>query len=148
MFRFPFYNEIRERVAGRTKPERLRNKKMKISWFSCLLTIVFLFTAPSNVLSADFRCGTNIISIGARKSEVLRKCGEPASTEIWEAVRYKGSLGSRPVLPDEDLPRSFLVKELVTIEEWEYNLGPGQFIRYLRFENGRLIRITTGDYGY
>ena len=35
-----------------------------------------------------------------------------------------------------------------TIEEWEYNLGTGQFIRYLRFENGRLIRITTGDYGY
>ena len=110
--------------------------------------IFFLFAAPSDVLSADFRCGNNIISIGARKSEVLRKCGEPASTETWEAVRYKGSLGSRPVLPDEDLSRPFLVKELVTIEEWEYNLGPGQFIRYLRFENGRLIRITTGDYGY
>ena len=68
--------------------------------------------------------------------------------ETWEAVRYKGSLGSRPVLPDEDLSRPFLVKELVTIEEWEHNLGPGQFIRNLRFENGRLIRITTGDYGY
>jgi hypothetical protein len=121
---------------------------MTISWFSYLLVIFFLFTAPSNGRTADFRCGTSIISVGARKSEVLRKCGEPANTEIWEAVRYKGTLGSRPVLPDEDLPRSFLVKELVTIEEWEYNLGPGQFIRYLRFENGRLIRITTGDYGY
>jgi hypothetical protein len=39
-------------------------------------------------------------------------------------------------------------KELVTVEEWEYNLGPTKFIRYLRFENGRLIRITDGDYGY
>jgi len=36
----------------------------------------------------------------------------------------------------------------VTVEEWEYNLGPGRFIRYLTFENGRLIKITTGDYGY
>jgi len=115
---------------------------------SCFFMIFFLFPAPSDVLSADFRCGNNIISIGARKSEVLRKCGEPANTETWEAVRYKGSLSSRPVLPDEDLSRPFLVKELVTIEEWEYNLGPGQFIRYLRFENGRLIRITTMDYGY
>jgi len=121
---------------------------MKISRFSFLLMLFFLFAGPSNVLPADFRCGTYIISIGARKSEVLRKCGEPASTEIWEAVNYKGSLGSRPVLPDQDLSRPFLVKELVTIEEWEYNRGPGQFIRYLRFENGRLIRITTGDYGY
>jgi hypothetical protein len=40
------------------------------------------------------------------------------------------------------------VKELVTIEEWEYNLGSNRFIRYLRFENGRLTRITEGDYGY
>jgi hypothetical protein len=121
---------------------------MKRLWFFFLSIIFFLCAAPSSVLPADFRCGANIISVGARKSEVLRKCGEPASMEAWEAVRYKGSLGSRPVLPDEDLSRPFLVKELVTIEEWEYNLGPGQFIRYLRFENGRLIRITTGDYGY
>jgi len=40
------------------------------------------------------------------------------------------------------------VKELVTVEEWEYNLGPTRFIRYLQFENGRLIRIIDGDYGY
>ncbi len=121
---------------------------MKMSWTSLLLMLFILLAVPPTVLPADFRCGANIISIGARKAEVLRKCGEPASLETWEAVRYKGSLGPRPVLPDEDLSRPFLVKELVTIEEWEYNLGPGQFIRYLRFENGRLIRITTGDYGY
>jgi len=41
-----------------------------------------------------------------------------------------------------------LAKELITIEEWEYNFGATQFIRYLRFENGRLREITTGDYGY
>ncbi len=79
---------------------------------------------------------------------MLRKCGEPANIEAWEAVRYKGSLGSHPLLPDEDLSRHILIGEQVRIEEWEYNLGPGQFIRYLRFENERLIRITTGDYGY
>lgn len=110
--------------------------------------IFFLFAVPSPVPAEDFRCGANIISIGARQSEVRRKCGEPTSTQTWEAVRYKTSLGSRPVLPDEDIARPFLIKELVSIEEWEYNRGPSQFIRYLRFENGRLIRIITGDYGY
>jgi len=121
---------------------------MSPSWFrvSALLFFLFIFAADSP--AEDFRCGGDIISIGARKTEVLRKCGEPSSIETWEAVRYKSSLGSRPVLPDEDLARPFLVKELVNIEEWEYNQGPGKFIRYLRFENGRLIRITTGDYGY
>jgi hypothetical protein len=42
----------------------------------------------------------------------------------------------------------FLVDELVTIEEWEYNLGPTKFIRYLTFENGWLVSIALGDYGY
>jgi hypothetical protein len=134
--------------GNRSSNVREGRRKMKKAWISSLLMIFLLFVAASHGLPADFRCGVNIISIGTRKAEVLRKCGEPASAETWEAVRYKGSFGSRPVLPDEDLSRPFLVKELVTIEEWEYNLGPGQFIRYLRFENGRLIRITTGDYGY
>jgi len=51
-------------------------------------------------------------------------------------------------LPGEEPPGFLFAKELVTVEEWEYNLGPGSFIRYLTFENGRLIKITTGDYGY
>jgi hypothetical protein len=127
------------------RPEK---EKMKKQWIFYVFMVLLPLFAVANALPGDFRCGPNIISLGARKSEVLRKCGEPASTETWEAVRYKSSAGSRPVLPDEDLSRPFLIKELVTIEEWEYNLGPGQFLRFLRFENGRLIRITTGDYGY
>jgi hypothetical protein len=34
------------------------------------------------------------------------------------------------------------------MEEWRYNLGPNRFIRYLGVENGRPVRITTGDCGY
>jgi hypothetical protein len=117
-------------------------------WFQVFALPILFFVLAAQSPADDFRCGKDIISIGARKSEVLRKCGEPANVEVWEAARYKGSLGSRPVLPDEDLSRPFLIKELVAIEEWEYNQGPGKFIRYLRFESGRLIRITTGDYGY
>lgn len=45
------------------------------------------------------------------------------------------------------LPMQYLSQQLVTVEEWEYNLGSNGFVRYLRFENGRLIRITEGDYG-
>ena len=119
-----------------------------MSWLSFFLIILFLCIAATEARPDDLRCGSYIISIGSRKSDVLRKCGEPANKEVWDEVRYKSSVGSRPVLPDEDLARPFLVQESVAVEEWEYNLGPGQFIRYLRFENGRLIRITTGDYGY
>ena len=51
-------------------------------------------------------------------------------------------------LPGEEPPGFLFAKVLVTVEEWEYNLGPGRFIRYLTFESGRLIKINTGDYGY
>ena len=34
------------------------------------------------------------------------------------------------------------------VEEWEYNFGTNRFLYYLRFENGKLMRITVGDYGY
>jgi hypothetical protein len=39
-------------------------------------------------------------------------------------------------------------KEKVKIEEWTYNPGPTDFIRYLRFENGILTNISTGDKGF
>jgi hypothetical protein len=42
----------------------------------------------------------------------------------------------------------FLVKEQVKIEEWTYNLGTTRFVRYLRFENGILTEIRTGDKGF
>jgi hypothetical protein len=69
--------------------------------------------------------------------------------EVWEKVRVKRDFGPWLFEAEMGLSRwSPFVKELVTVEEWEYNLGSNRFIRYLRFENGRLIRITVGDYGY
>jgi len=35
----------------------------------------------------------------------------------------------------------------IKMERWTYNLGSNKFIRYLEFQNGRLIRIITGDKG-
>jgi hypothetical protein len=113
-----------------------------------LLMILSLTLVPDGSAS-DFRCGSKIVSTGDRKFDVLRKCGEPAYIEVREEVRIKRDFGS-PFSPHEEESGRFplFVKKLVTVEEWEYNLGSGRFIRYLRFENGILVRITTGDYGY
>jgi hypothetical protein len=37
--------------------------------------------------------------------------------------------------------------QLVTVDELFYDRGPQEFVRTLRFENGRLVRIDSGDYG-
>jgi hypothetical protein len=126
-----------------------RRRRMKTAIVILLVAIV-LITPMGHLAASDLRCGSRLVSIGDHRYDVLRKCGDPANIETWEEVRIRrGLLLSFPVTLEQELfLRSPLAKELVTIEEWEYNFGGTQFIRYLRFENGRLRRITTGDYGY
>ena len=123
---------------------------MKIVLTSCIAIVILLLAAPSQAMDSDFRCGNEIISVGDRKFDVLRKCGEPANVEVRQQIRTR-NLGSVVLGPDKRIqiyPAPFLVDELVTIEEWEYNLGPTKFIRYLTFENASLVKIALGDYGY
>ena len=123
---------------------------MKIVLTSCIVVGILLLATPSQALDTDFRCGNAIISVGDRKFDVLRKCGEPANVDVRQEIRSR-NLGSVVLGPDNRIQiysAPFLVDELVTIEEWEYNLGPTKFIRYLTFENGSLVSIALGDYGY
>jgi hypothetical protein len=124
--------------------------EMKILLTSCIVVVILLLAVPSQAADSDFRCGNAIISVGDRKFDVLRKCGEPANVDVRQEIRSR-NLGSVVLGPDNRIqiyPAPFLVDELVTIEEWEYNLGPTKFIRYLTFENGSLVSIALGDYGY
>ena len=124
--------------------------EMKKSLASCIIAVILSLAAVSQAADSDFRCGNEIISVGNRKFDVLRKCGEPANVELRQEIRTR-NLGSVVLGPERRIqiyPAPFLVDELVTIEEWEYNLGPTKFIRYLTFENSSLVDITLGDYGY
>jgi hypothetical protein len=133
--------------TGVSKEGRLL-MRAKTTRASLILMIVMLLVF-SQVTAADLRCGTRIITLGERKYDVLRKCGEPSNVTSWDEIRTKKEFGTGVLDPDPGFRRWPLwVEELVTIEEWEYNFGSNQFIRYLVFENNRLIRITEGDYGY
>jgi hypothetical protein len=99
-----------------------------------------------------FRCGGRIVVEGDYAYEVIARCGEPDHVEAWQEERIKRDF-YRPLEPqrkrDYELYREpLLVKEYVVIELWTYNLGRQRLTRYLRFENGKLVEITTGDYGY
>ena len=121
---------------------------MKTTRVSSII-LALLFIIVSSGMADDFSCGSYIISVGDRQYDILRKCGNPAYADSHEELRIRRDLGSHFFAPGEEPPGAPLfVKVLVTVDEWEYNFGPGKFIRYLTFENGRLVRITTGDYGY
>ena len=119
----------------------------------CILflpSILFLFVSVS---LADLRCGTKLVHRGDSRAEVIHKCGEPDSVEIWEEERiqrdyYHASTFSHRLGEYYWYREPFLVKELIRIEEWTYNFGSTRFIRFLRFENGLLRDISLGGYGY
>jgi uncharacterized protein DUF2845 len=88
-----------------------------------------------------FRCGTRVITQGDPADKVLNFCGSPISVQTRRA--------ERPYI--DELGRSYLYKGLVEevlIEEWTYNLGPNQFMRLVRIENGRVVEVKSLGYGY
>ena len=123
---------------------------------SLIICTYLLLIASSNVSADGFFCGGKLISIGDTKYEVINKCGEPAFIDVRTEKRIKRDY-YRELFPWWDFGRysdrrvyrePFLVIEEVIIEEWTYNFGPTRFIRYLTFENSKLVDVITGEYGF
>ena len=112
-----------------------------------LLAICSVLLIYSSVLAdRNLRCGTRLVSIGDKMSEVGDACGEPDHIQrrgegenawIQRSFDYKTE---RYVAP-------MLIKGPIRVEVWTYNLGPHRFIRRLHFQNGELIRIETEEKG-
>ena len=90
-----------------------------------LLISLTLAMAASHASAAEtLRCGSQLISVGDRSSEVLQKCGEPVARDV---LGYKRSANRR---------------EEFQVEEWTYGPNSGMY-QYLRFEGNRLRQITS-----
>ncbi|WP_347902068.1 DUF2845 domain-containing protein [Pseudomonas purpurea] len=90
-----------------------------------MLICLGLALAASHAWAADtLRCGSQLISVGDRSSEVLQKCGEPIARD---SLGYKRSANRR---------------EEFQVEEWTYGPNSGMY-QYLRFEGNRLVHIDS-----
>jgi len=78
--------------------------------------------------NAGMSCGGSLVHLGDHTSAVHLKCGAPA----LKSTRYEMPAG--PTGPT------------VTVEEWTYNQGPGNFLRILTFRNGYLVDLKLGAY--
>ncbi|SFH46126.1 DUF2845 domain-containing protein [Pseudomonas sp. NFACC45] len=86
---------------------------------------LILLLASGHVSAADtLRCGSQLISVGDRSSEVLQKCGQPAARDD---LGYERSVNRREEYP---------------VEEWTYGPNNGMY-QYLRFKGNRLVQITS-----
>lgn len=103
---------------------------------SVLALVATLFASRPAEAGGGFRCGNRLVREGDRIDEVFRRCGEPTfRTFSIESVSL------------ETAPGLFATRQ-VQVETWTVNRGPREFIRYLTFRDGRLIRVDEGDYGY
>ncbi len=80
-------------------------------------------------------CGFDTLAEGLTQYETLRRCGRP----FFRDSRYEETR-----LAKDEGGRHFINKR---VDEWTYNLGPNLFMRILIFENGRLVRVSTGNRG-
>jgi hypothetical protein len=92
-----------------------------------ILLIALLLIPVGPVVASDLRCGSKLISVGDYKYDVFRKCGEPAHVEVWEEVRIQRDFFPDIGLEFEIVRRAPLLKEYVTIEEWNTILARESF---------------------
>ena len=85
-------------------------------------------------------CNGRIVSEGQTSWQVMALCGEPTYTEenVSTVPRW---------LYDETLRRYILSPFYVRKIRWIYDFGANRLVYILTFEENRLVRIETGDYG-
>jgi hypothetical protein len=114
--------------------------------------MVALLVTTDDATPADaMRCGSRLISVGDPADKLLTHCGSPTSVDEWEEERVYHF--ATPPTPDlhrtfEHHGKGYRVRKFVKVELWTYNNGPSRFIEYVRIENGRVLKIETGKYGY
>jgi hypothetical protein len=118
-----------------------------------ILSTLILFCSTSDcVAGSTFRCGPHVVSVGATKSEVLGKCGEPSSKEylgeqtsggFTSRTRERG-IGDRST----SKTRGTYNERRFVVESWTYNCGPSEFSQTLIFQGQDLIEIKSIGYGY
>jgi hypothetical protein len=96
-----------------------------------------------------FRCpGThNLVSLGDTEYEVRAECRPPddviQTVESRTVRRGVRRFDAKGVAREESVEATVEVQ----VSLWTYDFGRNQFIRLLRFENGRLVAIADGNKG-
>jgi hypothetical protein len=111
------------------------------------MALLAALCATDSIALADdsFRCPTGrLINVGVGLDEARGKCGAPKRSDRRVEKQRIRERGLEPV---EGTP-IYTEREIeVAVDEWIFDLGRDRFVRVLRFENGKLVAITTGRYG-
>jgi Protein of unknown function (DUF2845) len=104
-----------------------------------VVAVMMLVVTIGSALALD--CHGRLVVIGASPWEVKERCGEP--TAIEDVMKH---IPQRAYDPTSRATVYILVPVQQSI--WTYNFGSTRFLYFLTFQEGKLIDITTGDYGH
>jgi hypothetical protein len=102
---------------------------------SAMIAIGLLALCGAAEADDVIRCRGGLVRAGMIDSEVVAKCGEPASKAIESVpIRVRRANGSSGIIGTTQ------------IERWTYDRGTGQFPALLTFEEGKLksVELLTG----
>lgn len=94
---------------------------------------------PPPLVLQRARCEPSAVREGASSFDLLARCGEPAVRDL-KVLTLTESEG------DGAGGRS--VTRTVSQELWTYDFGPLALVRRALLEEGRVVRVETGGYGY
>jgi hypothetical protein len=117
--------------------------------FGVIATLAGGLLATTSAGADSFSCNNRIASSGDTTYEVRAICGAPdaAARHVeFRTVRIPAACGVR----DRHGRCLGYVEHTVEviIDEWTYDFGRNRFIQYVMFEQGRLVRVSSGGYGH
>ena len=108
--------------------------------------LVVLAALPARA-DSGFRCGTRLVGLGDHVYDVRNRCGDPdLVTQKIEKRKVKHRVRRwSPAGMSEDLAEEREIEVLV--DEWVYDLGESRFVRYVVFEDNRVVAVIAGERG-
>jgi hypothetical protein len=108
-----------------------------------LLPALILVAISWDAGAQAMECGNKLITQGDSLSKVASLCGNPTQVDHTSIIRQ----ASGSFINGQWVATSGAQIE-IPVEVWLYNLGPDRLMRQIRFEDGRVVKIETLDYGY
>jgi hypothetical protein len=86
-------------------------------------------------------CDLSGVHDGDGELDLLARCAEPAVVDAWDETREQ--------LVDDGAGGVVAgAAATVRVEVWSYDLGRDRLVRFVRLENGQVVRVWSGGYGY
>jgi hypothetical protein len=95
----------------------------------------------------SFRCDSGrLVSRGDHMLAVQKRCGDPDFAS-QRTEKRKVTVKQRRWVRGyfEQVEEEHEIE--VLLEEWSYDLGPSRFVRFVLFEDARVVSVRMGDYG-